>query len=119
MRPLFVLLGFWHAVVSAIAGLYGGYLLLTSLTHWYGGDAIMGALLIACGLIAVPSLTLVAQGGKGVRGAGAALALPFFLLSLWAADLSFWYGGHVWRFVVPFVPGALIGAVAMMKKETA
>lgn len=111
-----MLLGVWHAVVSALAGLYGGWLLARSLFSWWGDDVVTGAMLLICGLIALPALGVIAQGGKGVRSAGAALALPFFLLSLRAIEWGFWMP-NLWSYTLPFLPGAMLGAWAMTRQE--
>jgi hypothetical protein len=118
VRPLFFVLGVWHAAVSAIAGLYGAWLLVRSLLSWWGDDAVLGGLLLASGLIALPALGVIAQGSKGVRSAGAALALPFILLSLQALQWSFWMP-HLWTYTLPFVPGAVLGSWAMTRQEKA
>jgi hypothetical protein len=118
VRPLFLLLGVWHAAVSVLVGLYGGWLLLTSLLRPWGIGAVEGGMFLVCGLIALPALGVVAQGGKGVRSAGAALALPFFLLGLTAMEWGFWMP-HLWLYALPFLPGAALGAWAMTRQERA
>ncbi|RYG25434.1 hypothetical protein EON82_07140 [bacterium] len=122
MRPLFFVFGVWHALVSAIAGLYGAWMLARSIVSWWGEDVFMGAMLLICGLITLPALGVAAQGGtggggKGVRSAGAALALPCFLMSLHAMQWGFWIP-NVWYYALPFVPGAILGAWAMTRPES-
>ena len=117
MRPLFLLLGVWHSIVSVLIGLYGGWLLLSSLFRW-GFGAVEGGLFLACGIIALPALGVIAQGSKGVRSAGAALALPGFILTLRAMEWGFWMP-QLWLYVVPFLPGVALGVWAMTRQEKA
>lgn len=118
VRPLFFVFGLWHALVSVLAGLYGVWLLARSILTWWGDDVFTGAMLLICGLITLPALGVAAQGGKGVRSAGAALALPCFLMSLRALEWGGWIP-NLWLHTLPFVPGAVLGALAMTRQEKA
>lgn len=117
MRPLFLLLGVWHGLVSLWAVLYGLWAIAISLLYSghgasTGGFALFGFILLASGVASLPALGLVAQGGQGQRNAAAVLMLPFAAMALWTFPNP---GG--WLYAMFLLPGAILGACAMFAKE--
>ena len=106
MRPIFLLLGVWHGMVAIGSALFGGYMVLETLLHAYGGAGTFGLILCVGGLASLPTLALAAQGGTGAKSAGALLTLPFLAALLFSPLIG------------PFLPlmllpGAILGAAVM------
>ncbi|GEM_PF-6949759 len=116
MRPLFLLLGVWHGMISLAAALYGIWMVSMLAIHPYGaGPGWVGGIFLVSGLLTLPALGVAAQGGKGTRNAGAVLALPFFAMLIWS--LSWGYHPGLWFYALLFLPGAILGAATMSSKE--